>query len=150
MTRTTQSNIVRQNTTIFPVSICPLNYSWFFAFFATIRANYWFPFFSTNPLMKTSIADTSPFPHRMILICHFFFNSFYAFFFKFFRAFSIKLIWFSYRNPFFFSGKLMTFARTIISRLNHRRKSPQGFFTVQTFSFYHNYIIATMSGGHNI
>ncbi len=62
MTRDTQSNIITNQSTVFPVDISPLNKSGSDIDLTALGANRGFAEPSHQPLVKTSIANGSPLP----------------------------------------------------------------------------------------
>ena len=139
MARNTQGNIIIKGSFVFPVNVSPLNKTWSIIFFSTLRTFGRFPLFSSDPLMKSSIANTFSFPSIVIGIRQLFYctdpiwhfgSSFWKFVAKFYQ--------------FFISSFRITTSGTKISRLDFRRRSKHDCFAFDTFNFDHCSIIATI------
>ena len=122
MARAAQSNIVFQDTAIFPVYVRPLDYFRLIASSATIRALSWSTFLPTNPVMESTVTYLLSFPSimvssRLLTECR------ETSLIKFGHSFLGHLGGYSIPHQFFVPSLAVTFARAIISWFDLGRRA---------------------------
>ena len=129
MTRNTQRNVIRQNSTIFPINICPLDKPWSFVKFSAITTCIRGSKVSSYPIMQSTVTYFLTLPRMMFGTLE---KNLGVFLFTSKSTFQSSL------DKLLISYQRITFTGTKVSVGNFRRRFINNLSTFKTSYFNHS------------